>query len=370
MIGNLNDLLEFANKLSEGSDKFRKAKDEDRQRISIYLGNIEKCLRACVEDLKSGAVSGSSWSELQVYAQDLPRNIGKELGKDKSNELTLLLKKTASYRPEINDIPSIEAAAGNLKGLAARVLAEPSSNWFQQFVHAKLPLWTIVPLLLLAGYPLIHSYVEQSKKAAIDPNKTQKPQPTLLLLPANKLWLNTGINVKPGQKVKITATGSVNLGIHRLIEAAYTHNNPRWNWTDPAGDYGTSRSTRIDKAVRALFIAPQEKPGVLLAVVTEDTDLGKYKPKPKGIQLIGNSGEIESKEGGTLWLVINDAVLNDEAENAYVFPQSTLDDTYGKGKVSVEQRKKEWERIKEEDYFEAFFDDNAGSFLVQIQVVE
>jgi hypothetical protein len=41
---------------------------------------------------------------------------------------------------------------------------------------------------------------------------------------------------------------------------------------DPAGDSGTSRSTPIDKALKALFIAPQEKPGVLLAVVTEDND--------------------------------------------------------------------------------------------------
>jgi len=36
----LKDLIKFANKLSEGSDKFRKAKDEDHQRISIYLGNL------------------------------------------------------------------------------------------------------------------------------------------------------------------------------------------------------------------------------------------------------------------------------------------------------------------------------------------
>ncbi|UXE62360.1 MAG: hypothetical protein KA717_06075 [Woronichinia naegeliana WA131] len=363
----LNDLLEFANKLSEGTDTFRKARDEDRQRIAIYLGKIETCLKTCVEDLKSGAVSGSGWAELQVYAQNLPRNIGKELGKDKANELADLLNKTANYKPEISDINSIEAAAGNLRGLAARVLAEPSSNWLQQFVHAKLPLWTIVPLLLLAGYPLILTYVKPS-------TVSQEPQVTSLLLPANKLWLNTGIQIKPNQTVKITATGSVNLGIHRLVEAAYTHSYPRWNWTDPAGESGPSSSTPIDKGLKALFIAPGLKPCVLLAYVdvTGKNDLGKYNPKPQGIEEIGRGKEITSKEGGTLWLVINDAVLDDsdKSRDAYVLPQDKLDETYGKGKVTEEKRQEEWERIKTDDYFDAFFDDNAGEFLVQVQVVQ
>jgi hypothetical protein len=371
MIGHLNNLLEFANKLSEGSDNFKKAKDEDRQRIATYLGNIEKCLQTCVEDLKKGAVPERSWSELQVYAEDLPSNIGKELGKDKSTELALLLKKTANYKPEKSDIPSIEAAAGNLKGLATRVLAEPSLNWFQQFVHAKLPLWTIVPLLLLAGYPLISSHVKPEQPQVIT-KVIKEPQITSLLLPANKLWLNTGIQIKPGQSVKITATGSVNLAIHRLIEAAHTHSNPRWNWTDPAGEYESSRATPIDKAVKALFIAPGLKPGVLLAYVTDKNDLGKYNPKPQGIQEIGKDGEISSQKGGTLWLVINDAVLDDsnKSRDAYVLPQDKLDETYGKGKVTEKQRKDEWKRIQIEDYFEAFFDDNAGEFLVQVQVVQ
>jgi hypothetical protein len=366
MIGHLNNLLEFANKLSEGSDNFRKTKDEDRQRIATYLGKIEQCLLSCVEALKSDEIPEKSWAELQIYANDLPENIGKELGKDKANELARLLKETASYRPEINDIyiSSIETAAGKLKGLAARVLAQPSSNWFQQFVHAKLPLWTIVPLLLLAGYPLIYSHVKQPEPLPV----IKEPQITSLLLPANKLWLNTGIQIKPGQSVKITATGSVNLGIHRLIEAANTHSNPRWNWTDPAGNYESSRPTPIDKAVKALFIAPGLKPGVLLAYVTDKNYLSKYNPKPQGIQEIGKDGEISSQKGGTLWLVINDAVLDDsnKSRDAYVLPQDKLDETYGRGKVTEKQRKDELERIQTENYFEAFFDDNAGEFLVQV----
>ncbi len=275
-----------------------------------------------------------------------------------------LLNKTANYKPEISDINSIEAAAGNLRGLAARVLAEPSSNWFQQFVHAKLPLWMIVPLLLLAGYPLIliRSHVEQST------------QVTSLLLPANKLWLNTGIQIKPGQTVKITATGSVNLGIHRLVEAAYTHSRPRLNWTDPEGDTGSSRPKPVDDGVKALFIKPGLNPGVLLAYVdvTGKDNLDKYNAKSpeieKEIEKIGKVGEISSKQGGTLWLVINDAVLdkNDESRDAYVMPQDKLDETYGKGKVTEKQRKDQWERIKRDHYFDAFFDDNAGEFLVQV----
>jgi hypothetical protein len=186
--------------------------------------------------------------------------------------------------------------------------------------------------------------------------------------------LNTGIQIKPNQTVKITATGSVNLGIHRLVEAAYTHSYPRWNWTDPAGESGPSSSTPIDKGLKALFIAPGLKPCVLLAYVdvTGKNDLGKYNPKPQGIEEIGRGKEITSKEGGTLWLVINDAVLDDsdKSRDAYVLPQDKLDETYGKGKVTEEKRQEEWERIKTDDYFDAFFDDNAGEFLVQVQVVQ
>jgi hypothetical protein len=113
---------------------------------------------------------------------------------------------------------------------------------------------------------------------------------------------------------------------------------------------------------------------VLLAYVdvTGKNDLGKYNPKPQGIEEIGRGKEITSKEGGTLWLVINDAVLDDsdKSRDAYVLPQDKLDETYGKGKVTEEKRQEEWERIKTDDYFDAFFDDNAGEFLVQVQVVQ
>jgi hypothetical protein len=372
MIGPLNNLLEIINKLFGSSDERRKAKDASRQCSAEYLRKIATCLLTCVKELEKNEVPTASWSEFQQYAREFPKNVSKELGQDKADELTKLLTETANYKPE-NHITSIKAVAGELEALANQVQAETSSkqdiqNWFQQAIHWKLPLWMIVPLFLLAGYPLIRSYAEKTSEISA----SKESQRIFLLLPANKLWLNTGFQVKPDQKVKISATGSVNLGIHRLVEAAYTHDSPRWNWTDPEGNQESSRPTPIDKAVKQLFIEPDRKPGVLLASVIPNNNetLGKYNPKPKGIQQIGKEGEISSKEGGTLWLVVNDAVLNKNAGNAYVLPQKDLDQTYGKGKVTEEQRKEEWERIKIENYFEAFFDDNAGNFLVQIQITK
>jgi hypothetical protein len=231
--------------------------------------------------------------------------------------------------------------------------SEVSEN-FQKIINLKLPVWMIIPLVLLAGFPSIQSYVSSSKET--------------VLLPANKLWLNTGLQIKPGQEVKITATGSINLAIHRLVEAAHTHKYPRWGWMEPEGGQPLNPAHQ-DLRIKQYLISPDNNYGVLLACITTD-DLGKSNPKPKNVSVIGRNASIKSEKRGKLWLVVNDAVLNKDAKNAYVQPQKDLDATYGVGKVTVKQREEEWKRIVDDGYFDAYFDDNAGAFLVQLQIVQ
>lgn len=230
-------------------------------------------------------------------------------------------------------------------------LSEVSES-LQKIINLKLPLWMIIPLLFLSSFPSIQSYLSSRKET--------------VLLPANKLWLNTGLEIKPGQEVKITATGSINLAIHRLVEAAYTHKYPRLGWMEPEGGQPLGYK---DLRIKQYLISPDNNYGVLLACITTE-DLSKTNPKPKNISVIGRNASIKSEKGGKLWLVVNDAVLNKDAESAYILSQKELDETYGSGKVTVKQREDEWKRIVDDSYFEAYFDDNSGAFLVQIQFAQ
>ncbi|MEH2085050.1 MAG: hypothetical protein V7K89_35285 [Nostoc sp.] len=201
--------------------------------------------------------------------------------------------------------------------------------------------------------------------------KGDEPSKAIVLLPANKLWLNTGLSVKPGQEVKIAATGSVNVAIHRLINSTKEHKPLEPGWLDPAGDQGTSRNA-IDELRKQYLIDPNAPFGSLIAGIFPEgkAQLGKDNPHPDGLEIysVGKEKSFRSKEGGKLWLVVNDSVLNKDAKDAYVPTQQVLDEAYPPPKsVTVNKRLQEWENIKSRRYFQAFFDDNVGEFLVQIE---
>jgi TRAP-type mannitol/chloroaromatic compound transport system substrate-binding protein len=121
----MSQLLEFVQILSELSDSLKQAGEEKRKDIADYFGNIERCLSQSVEKLQNDKVPNFQWGELQVYANDLNKNIGKEIGKQKADELTSLLLSIAQNIPTTNDISSIEKAAGKFKGLANTVSPKP-----------------------------------------------------------------------------------------------------------------------------------------------------------------------------------------------------------------------------------------------------
>ncbi|WP_235526447.1 TRAP transporter substrate-binding protein [Nostoc piscinale] len=93
------------------------AEDKKRQNIENYFRNIEQCLRDTAKQLKDGQIPHDKWEELKVYADKLPNIIVDEIGQDKANEISRLLKITASKQPDHSSIPEIEAAAGKFKGL-------------------------------------------------------------------------------------------------------------------------------------------------------------------------------------------------------------------------------------------------------------
>jgi hypothetical protein len=200
-----------------------------------------------------------------------------------------------------------------------------------------------------------------------------RPSKALVLLSASQPWADTGLTVLPGQKISITASGLANLAIHRLVEAADKDERPRHGWAGPEGGEPKNEKA-VDRFRRALRIEPRVAYGCLLAYVRPvgEPDPGKEFPRPPGIHVIGRNGELtyaDSKSRmGTLFLTANDAVARDdpESERAYVTDQAALNATYGPGRVTVDNLRERWRRLRDANYWEVWFDDNVGEYLVQV----
>jgi hypothetical protein len=243
-------------------------------------------------------------------------------------------------------------------------------EWAKKLLDVKLMFSVLALLVALYAVALNRTDVEINfnKEGTVVVTRGNEVMRAIILLPANRPWLNTGLEVKKGQKMTITASGSVNLAVHRLVEAANDHKRPRLGWLGPDG--GTHPyKTDLDNARSKYLIAPDPNNyGALLACIVPlgDPDPGKENPRPKGIKRVGSRGSITAESTGTLWLVVNDVMLTEQSRDAYVAPQNILDEVYGPGKVTVDQKVKEWEAILKGRYFTAFFDDNIGEFLIHV----
>lgn len=124
----IEELIEVVSKLSEARDRLESGRKARLKCIEKYFLDIEQCLQDSVELLKNGKVPNDKWGELKVYARKLPGTIGREIGQETSEELSLLLLSTSKSLPTVQDIPSIEDVAGKFKGLANTISAQPKSN--------------------------------------------------------------------------------------------------------------------------------------------------------------------------------------------------------------------------------------------------
>jgi len=118
----LTELVEVAKILSEVSDRSQQGDEEKRKRIANYCLHIENCLQQSVDKLKNGKLPNSQWSELQAYAQHLPKTIGQDIGQQAATQLSSLLLKIATNIPTNDDISSLEQAAGQFRGLANTII--------------------------------------------------------------------------------------------------------------------------------------------------------------------------------------------------------------------------------------------------------
>lgn len=198
-------------------------------------------------------------------------------------------------------------------------------------------------------------------------------QSAVVLVPSSQLWVDTGITVSPGQKLRITASGQINLGVHRLVQAAIDDVKPKLPWIGPSGgDYREGSPIYVRR--KQLLVEPNAPLGCLLGYVRPqgEPDPTKSYPRPDGIFQVGKNVDYVYNDPrgrkGKLFLVINDNVLiNDEiSHESYTASQKELDENYGPGKYKAEDLDHTWNRLVSDQYWDIWYDDNIGQFLVQL----
>lgn len=163
-------------------------------------------------------------------------------------------------------------------------------------------------------------------------------------------WIDTGIPIEKGKKFTITASGRICLAFHHMRQGSYTDVPPPHPWVDPEGlREGTTfpaRTLRQEEAERNKYkVAPDLSYGRLIGVVSDEV------PNRSAETLnIGKKNNFESSRSGRLWLTVNDI---------------WLDESVIKG---INDKNDEWKaNIINNRYWNVWYDDNAGSFLVTIE---
>jgi hypothetical protein len=201
-------------------------------------------------------------------------------------------------------------------------------------------------------------------------------------------WVDTQIKVKKGDKVKINASGKINVAVGRLIKSAKDDIRLMTRWNDPNGLPSTYDDPNYPE-VKNFKLMKEQLFGKLIAGVKESNSI--IKP-----YAIGKENVFEVENDGNLFLTVNDIWLSPDNKEAYLPPISNTDyyrnevlesinsennsiaeNTYSQW--SEEKRKQEiqkqydlrnekWQQIKRERNFSLWYDDNIGAFVVTISI--
>jgi hypothetical protein len=212
-----------------------------------------------------------------------------------------------------------------------------------------------------------------------------RPDKASYLLAASDLWADTGLSLRPGQTLSISASGRANLAVHRLIEAAILDVHPRHGWVGPDGNSaGTVVAESIDFQRDDLKIIPGLPHGILLAFLHAAGEVppSKYNPRPSGsIVVVGASGSLKNDSAvpRNLWLVMNDAVLDASERSRLAYlgiegrEDSTIETTPKRTRpILISSAAREWTplqhwlHVRNNNYWNLWYDDNVGFYQVHV----
>jgi hypothetical protein len=221
-----------------------------------------------------------------------------------------------------------------------------------------------------------------------------------LLVPANKIWMDSHILIHPGEFVKIISSGSANLSEQLSLNVS---NDPAsydirsFNFlVDPHGEPLNGRTTerrQADELRSPLKIRKDAPLGMLLATIVPDKRDLRNNPRAGDVVTLEEAEQgfvYKGNNSGFLFLTVNDllisrrpqdrdiwllkrtfagdeANINEQRENvrrAYMTASSPDSDV----DKQIAKMGSKWDAIVKQEYFEAFFEDNSGYFMVSIAV--
>ena len=173
-------------------------------------------------------------------------------------------------------------------------------------------------------------------------------------------WVYSGIDLAAGRTYEILASGRATMAIHHIADAAKSDIPPTHPWLGPNG---IDRAKQIPPSLvhppdswrldYKLSTTQEALHGMLLAYV------GKRPPAVRpaeGLHHVGSHGVVRSETGGQLWFAVNDVWLDPDTLGILMLhPQES------------EEQKQRYKSMFDEEYYKAWFDDNAGGFFIRVR---
>jgi hypothetical protein len=214
-------------------------------------------------------------------------------------------------------------------------------------------------------------------------------------------WVETGIPVKKGDVIQISATGRVNTLLRRLIAETQTPQvDIPISWVEPSGLSHISQEPSLLPDRNNQKLLPDTKSnkypfGMLLAAVKDSEGQGDIKTEDIKPFIKNDQGNLEfnAKNNGQLVLTVNDILLDENDKDVYAPPLNEENFKYylqyahfqaafigedfnswskktewEKVNEQYQKRRNDWEAIRTNHNWNAWYDDNIGSFLVSITI--
>jgi hypothetical protein len=215
----------------------------------------------------------------------------------------------------------------------------------------------------------------------------------------NTPWVGTGIEVKKGDVIKITASGRVNTSIKRVVAETIRPEVDERTWVGPSGLDRSDNKTYFSSLDQFKTLPDKNGAyygfGMLLAGVRDSKGqikTGNIVPFVKNREFI----EFTAENDGELVLTVNDIWLSGNRKYAYIPPISNKDNFQHylqlaefeaafkgedfkswseetkrkKAEEQYQRRLKGWDSIINKSNWNIWYDDNIGSFSVSIAVNE
>lgn len=198
----------------------------------------------------------------------------------------------------------------------------------------------------------------------VDNNKTVH-----WMFSSSELWANSGIPVKRGDVIEITASGRFNTSINNLYKYAESDTSTAFPWVGPDGLEQKDMLRPADRNRYAARIKVTEGKdtvpiGKLLMQVVKEGKPVEVRPHVNPLYVIGKRRTVQVEQDGILYFAVNEIPLDSGSRETYIVREFE-DAAYCKARP-VAQQERAWEWIQSKQDWDMWYEDNIGSILVSI----